>query len=249
MTKLLGGWSQTLALNPLDEFDFMMYGMVTNLDGLTTGSAAYPGWSPERETKPSANPNFKGKTLWSYGGGGCAPQQKPSNMEDVNRIVSATKNKSWDGVDFDDECNMNVPFVIEAMKQLKQKQKETSFGFISGYSYNHPSTADGKILNNKITSIIKSNQCDRLIHYCYADAMWNDNEIKNNVQQAAKRSISNGMDKNKIILALTTNGLTNWNLNYFLDQVIDLDLGGLFIWRYDDISQNHFEIIKKRLGK
>lgn len=77
--------------------------------------------------------------------------------------------------------------------------------------------------------------------------MWND--IKNNVQQAVKRSISNGLNNNKIILALTTNGLTDWNLNYFLDQVIDLDLGGLFIWRYDNISQNHFEIIKTRLGK
>lgn len=61
MTKLLGGWSQTLALNPLDEFDFMMYGMVTNLDGLTTSTAAYPGWSPEKKPSRPQTRNSKAK--------------------------------------------------------------------------------------------------------------------------------------------------------------------------------------------
>lgn len=249
MAKLLGGWSETLALKPLDAFDFMMYGMVTNLDGLTTGTAAYPGWSPEKESKPSASPSFKGKTLWTYGGGGCAPQQKPSNMNDVSRIVSATTNKSWDGVDFDDECNMNIPLVIETMKQLRQKNKETSFGIIGGWSYNHPNTDDGKKLNDKVKSIASSGQCNRLIHYCYGDTMWSDSDIRGNVQQALKRSISNGMDKSKVILSLTTRGLTDWNLNYFLDQVVNLDIGGLFIWQYDEITPKYLDIIKKRLNK
>lgn len=41
-TFITGGWSQSLTGQPLKEFDVMMYGMVTNLDGLTTGTSAHP---------------------------------------------------------------------------------------------------------------------------------------------------------------------------------------------------------------
>ncbi|UYH52112.1 hypothetical protein N5W20_04465 [Candidatus Kirkpatrickella diaphorinae] len=249
MSKLLGGWSMSLTRDPLNEFDYMMYGMVTNLDGLTTGTASRPGWSPEKSAKPQGAPGFKGQTLWVYGGGGCSPQEKPSDINDVSRIVAATVDKNWDGVDFDDECNMNMCLVIEAMKQLKEHKKETSFGFIAGYSYNHPTTASGKKLNQKVSSIIASGQCNRLIHYCYAAAMWNKDDILGNVRQALERSLAFGIEKEKVILALTSRGLTDWNLNYFLDQVIDLDIGGLFIWRYDQLSADHLQIIRNRLGK
>lgn len=125
-TFITGGWSQSLTGQPLKEFDVMMYGMVTNLDGLTTGTSAHPGWSPEKQNKPDTLPGFKGKTLWVYGGGGCSPQQKPANEDEVLRIVEATVDRGWDGVDFDDECNMNTERVIEAMKRLKEARKETS---------------------------------------------------------------------------------------------------------------------------
>ena len=39
------------------------------------------------------------------------------------RIVEATVDRGWDGVDFDDECNMNTERVIEAMKRLKEARK------------------------------------------------------------------------------------------------------------------------------
>lgn len=249
MSRLLGGWSMSLTRYPFNEFDYIMYGMVTNLDGLTTGDINTPGWSPENESKPDMNPCFKGKRLWVYGGGGCAPEGKPSSTYEVSRIISATLNKNWDGVDFDDECNMNITLIIETMKKLKENGKETSFGFIAGYSYNHPNTEAGKKLMDKVNMIIKSEQCNRLVHYCYGSAMWNKDDIVNNVKQALEKSISYGMDKDKIILALTTKGLTDWNLNYFLDQIINLNLGGLFIWRYDEITPHHLQITKERLNK
>ncbi|WP_338512061.1 hypothetical protein [Erwinia aphidicola] len=88
---ITGGWSQSLSGRPLKEFDVMMYGMVTNLDGLTTGTPASPGWSPEKQDKPDNTPDFKGRTLWVYGGGGCSPEGKPSNQDEVLRIAEATK--------------------------------------------------------------------------------------------------------------------------------------------------------------
>lgn len=78
----------------------------------------------------SAEVNFR-----VYGGGGCSPEGKPSNKDEVLRITESTKNRGWDGVDFDDECNMNTDLIVEAMKQLKVCHKDTSFGFIAGYSY------------------------------------------------------------------------------------------------------------------
>ncbi len=58
-TFITGGWSQSLTGQPLKEFDVMMYGMVTNLDGLTTGTSAHPGWSPEKQNKPDTLPVLK----------------------------------------------------------------------------------------------------------------------------------------------------------------------------------------------
>lgn len=246
---ILGGWSQSLSSNPLKEFDVMMYGMVTNLNGLTTGTLANPGWSPENEDKPDNGPGFNGKTLWVYGGGGCSPEGKPSNQDEVVRIVEATKNRGWEGVDFDDECNMNTELVIEAMKQLNKYQKETSFGFISGYTYNHPATDNGKKLIEKVNNIIQSGQCDRFIHYCYATSMWSHSDIIGNVIPALKKTITLGAESKKCILAVTTKGMTDWNLNYFIDQVLDFNLGGLFIWGYEELKEEHYKIIKNRLRK
>ncbi|HAT5001564.1 hypothetical protein [Serratia marcescens] len=249
MNKFItGGWSQSLAGQPHKAFDVMMYGMVTNLDGLTTGTSSQPGWSPEKQNKPDTLPGFNGKTLWVYGGGGCSPQQKPANEDEVLRIVAATVDRGWDGVDFDDECNMNTERVIEAMKRLKEAGKETSFGFIAGYSYNHPNTENGNKLNEKVRKIIQSDQCDRFIHYCYAAAMWSNDDILANVIPALKQSLANGAENKKCILALTTKGLTDWNLNYFIDQVLDFNLGGLFIWNYANLTDEHDKIIQRRLG-
>ncbi|XAO72250.1 MAG: hypothetical protein AAYR33_05070 [Acetobacteraceae bacterium] len=79
--------------------------------------------------------------------------------------------------------------------------------------------------------------------------MWNKDDILGNVRQALERSLAFGIEKEKVILALTSRDLTDWNLNYFLDQVIDLDIVGLFIWRYDQLSADHLQIIRNRLGK
>lgn len=83
MNKFItGGWSQSLAGQPHKAFDVMMYGMVTNLDGLTTGTSAQPGWSPEKQNKPDTLPGFNGKTLWVYGGGGCSrSKSRPMRMK------------------------------------------------------------------------------------------------------------------------------------------------------------------------
>lgn len=246
MKKLIGGWSMALDVAPLDEFDITMYGMVTNLEGLTTGSRAAPGWSPANNHKPFAEKTSSG--LWVYGGGGCSPVGRPSSDGEVQRIIDVTVQQQWDGVDFDDECNMDTDRVIQAMAGLKANNKQTSYGFISGYSYNHPQSVTGQKLAEKVKKIIQSGHCDRLIHYCYASAMWSESDIKNNVRQALQTSLDYGMPKAGIILALTTRGLNDWSLNYFLDQIVTLDVGGLFVWRYTALTDAQRTVIKNRLS-
>lgn len=78
--------------------------------------------------------------------------------------------------------------------------------------------------------------------------MWSNDDILANVIPALKHSLANGAENKKCILALTTKGLTDWNLNYFIDQVLDFNLGGLFIWNYANLTDEHDKIIQRRLG-
>jgi hypothetical protein len=79
--------------------------------------------------------------------------------------------------------------------------------------------------------------------------MWSNEDITGNVIPALKRTLEHGAENKKCILALTTKGMTDWNLNYFIDQVLDFNLGGLFIWKYEDLKDEHYKIIKDRLWK
>ncbi|WP_224770948.1 hypothetical protein [Pseudomonas sp. FEN] len=243
----LGGWSQTLSREPLPHFTQMMYGMVTNLDGLTTGTAGTPGWSPATSTAPRPH-DYTGKVLWTYGGGLCSPKAKPANQDEIDLIVNATLDKGWDGVDFDDECQMNIPNVITAMRILKRQGKQTRFGFISGYTYNTPTSSNGMALNDKVRQVVQSGHCDQLVHYCYASRMWTDAEIERYVGQSLERTLAHGANTGQLILALTSRGLTDHNLRLFLDQVIQKQIGGLYIWAYHQLLPSHQCTILERLG-
>lgn len=242
-----GGWSQRLNRTPLPAFTHMAYGMVTNLSGLTTGTAAAPGWSPAGSCAPRLG-GFTGPVLWSYGGGLCSPRECPVDDTAIQQIIQATERGAWDGVDFDDECSMNIEHVTQAMQQLKQRNKHTQYGFIAGYSYNRPLTTAGAALNQKVRSVIASGHCDFLVHYCYASRMWTDSEIEQFVGKSLERSLDHGAHAKQLILALTSRGLTDHNLELFLDQVIRLQLGGLYVWAYENLSATHTRRIVERLG-
>jgi len=242
---IVGGWTQNPANKPFPGFSHTMYGMITNLDGLTTGTADAPGWSPEKTSAPNISP---GVAMWTYGGGLCSPDAMPATSEQVQRIIDCTEQKQWAGVDFDDECHMNIDNLIESMQRLRPLQ--SSYTFLAGWDYNNPSASDfGKEINNAVLNVSNANAADRFALMCYASAMWSEQDIKNNVSQAIDRTINiNGVDKKQVILALTPAGLTDWNLNYFLDQVEEFDIGGLYIWDFTSLKAEDYFTITNRLG-
>lgn len=246
-TYELGGWSQSLSRAPMAGFNPIIYGMVTNLEGLTVGTSAAPGWSPATARAPRLN-GHAGPVLWAYGGGLCSPRGRPASDAEVQRIVDVTLANDWDGVDFDDECSMDIERVTQAMEKLKQHGKRTSYGFIAGHTYNHPATQAGKRLNDKVRQVIASGHCDRLVHYCYATRMWTDSEIEQFVGQALERSIAHGACARQVILALTSRGLTDHNLKLFIDQVERLQIAGLYIWAYHELTTEHQQSLYERLG-
>lgn len=242
---IIGGWTQSLSDMPPAGFSNTMYGMVTNLEGLTTGTAASPGWSPANNQAPAV---ASGNALWTYGGGLCSPNAMPASAEQVQAIVSAAKDNGWAGVDFDDECSMNIDNLVQAMQQLKPLQ--TSYTFLAGWDYNNPSASShGQQINNAVKQISNAGAADRYMLMCYATAMWNQSDIEANVSQAIERTINdNGVANKDCILCLTPAGLNDWNLNYFLDQVTHYEIGGLFIWDFPRLSAADLATIKNRLG-
>ncbi len=61
------------------------------------------------------------------------------------------------GVDFDDECSMNVNMLLETMSQLKSLNKECSYTFLAGWDYNNPSaSSSGPKINQAVKTIAQS---------------------------------------------------------------------------------------------
>lgn len=237
---VIGGWSQSLSTVPPKSFTYAMYGMVTNFPALTVGTATAPGWSPATTPAPQFPPC---QVLWTYGGAGGAPTGTPSAPSDIQAIVDATRNQNWAGVDFDNESNMNVANIATTMQALKTAGKETSYTFLAGWDYNNnPQGPAG------VKEIAASGAVDRFILMCYADGMWPMADITANVGPAIEKTIAQGVPPQKVILALTYNGLTQENLDYFLNQVTTHQIGGLFIWEYPMLSSTDLNYICTKLG-
>lgn len=235
----IGGWSQDLNAQPPSEFTYTMFGMVTNLNSLTTGA----GWGPGNHQAP----NTPGKTLWTYGGQGAAPAGMPATQSDITAIVNANNAGDWDGVDFDDESSMNVDNLVATMKGLEGKEK--SYTFLAGWAYNNPTDANGgNAINTSVKNIAAEGVCDRFVLMCYADTMWDMNDIENNVPQAIKRTMGYVGDSKKVYLALTPAGLNSTNLQYFLNQVTANNLGGLLVWDYPALLPADLDTIVSTLG-
>ncbi|MES0447750.1 MAG: hypothetical protein ABUJ92_14545, partial [Desulfobacterales bacterium] len=93
---IIGGWSQNPKNSSPATFSYIMYGMITNLAGMTSGTPTAPGWSPARTIAPAG----AGKVLWTYGGGLSEPKKMPENEAQIQAIVNATSENRWAGVDF-----------------------------------------------------------------------------------------------------------------------------------------------------
>ena len=225
----IGGWTQTWTQVPDSSFSYVMYGMVTSLKELKTGGGQGPN-QPPIDTGST-------KALWTYGGGFCKPEGYPTD-DGIDAIVNATVDNGWAGVDFDDECNMNIPNIIETMKRLKAAGKETSYTFIAGWAYNNNPDA-----RTVVQEIANSGYCDRFVMMCYAAEMWDDQTIKDNVGPAVEKTINFAGDCKKVILALTPAGLNAQNLEAFLNYVLDNQLGGLFIWNFKLLKRTDLDTI------
>lgn len=243
---VLGGWTQEVSNKPKPEYTYTMYGMITDLKNLMSGTGS-GGWSPEQQTRPE--PTSPGaKVMWTYGGEGACPDNMPA-IEDIDRIVNTTRDKNWDGIDFDNESKMNIENVINVMEELKKSSKTTSYTFLAGWNYNNPgSSTEGEIENENVKKIAEENVSDRFVLMCYGAEMWSMSDIEANVGQALERTIGYVIDKKKVMLALTPHGLNTENLTYFLEQVKSKEIGGLFVWDFTQLKDGDLETIKTTLG-
>ena len=237
---IIGGWTQKLSAVPPKSFSYAMYGMITNFPGLTSGTKEWPGWSPAKTAAPQHAPC---KVLWTYGGAGGLPEGTPASQPEINAIIDATKTQNWAGVDIDNESEMNIDNIAKVTTELKKTGKETSYTFLAGWSFNNtPGEA------NNIKMLVANGNVDRFILMCYGGAMWSMQDIVSNVGPAIEKTIAQGVDPKKVILALTHKGLTPENRDYFLNQVTDHNIGGLFIWEYPSLNPDDLKEICSKLG-
>lgn len=238
---IIGGWTQTLGAVPPETFSYTMYGMVTNFPDLTTGTAASPGWSPKTTPPP---PIPAGEVLWTYGGAGGYPSGTPATQEEIDAIVAATNGQGWGGVDFDNESTMNAENIATTAETLKAHAKSASYTFLAGWNYNNQPEGGSA----DVALLAQRGAIDRFVLMCYGDAMWGMQDIEANVGPAINKTIALGAPRKSVILALTYNGLTDQNLEYFLGQVTGNEIGGLFIWEFPQLRPEYLAAIQNKLG-
>lgn len=239
---ILGGWTQSLNDIPPTQFDFAMYGMITNLSALTSGTPDAPGWSPAR----SGPPDSGAQRLWTYGGGLCTPDAMPASTADIDAIINASRTQNWAGVDFDDECNMDIDNIIATMRAVKPAS--TSYTFLAGYDYNTAGSSSGQRTNAAVQAIADADVSDRFILMCYATKMWDMSDIQKYVPASIERTIGYVGNAKQVVLALTPAGLNEENRTFFLDQVSEYDIGGLFVWNFPSLAMDDLEAIATALG-
>lgn len=93
--------SQSRHSQPWTTFDGILYGMVGNLDRLTTGTATFPEWRPAKQSPLS----HTGKKFWRYGGVGCSAAGNSLNTAQWVRNVVATASQDMNGVEAMSERN------------------------------------------------------------------------------------------------------------------------------------------------
>ena len=186
---IIGGWTQNTQDSAPETFSYVMYGMITNLEGLTSGTPSAPGWSPASTPAPQA----AGEVMWTYGGARCTPTGMPASDSNIEAIVDTTHSQGWAGVDFDDECSMNVANLIAAMGAL-QPSEQTSYTFLAGWGYNNPDASpEGAATNEAVRQIVQARVANRMVLMCYADAMWPMPDIEANVGPAIARTLAYGV--------------------------------------------------------
>ncbi|CAM3951167.1 hypothetical protein VA7868_01121 [Vibrio aerogenes CECT 7868] len=237
---IIGGWTQEIHVQPPVTFTCTMYGMVTNLKELATGTPPKQSWNWSPKTTPAPTV-IHGDVMWTYGGAGAVPDDMPAG-EQLDEIASTCTRGSWAGIDFDNESRMNITNVIAVMEQLKASGCPTSYTFLAGADY-----VDSG--DSTVQSVVESGVCDRFVLMCYGGQMWGMNDIERYVSRAIEKTIHEyGVPEKKVILALTPAGLTAENLDYFLQQVKTHHIGGLFIWNFQLLNAEDLETICTQLG-
>ena len=268
----IDGWWPSNVPTDSTEYDIINLGMIQNLKTLSTGS----GFEVKTQAKPEYTRNTK-NVLFTYGSEGGYPVDYP-NSDMIVKLEEAVSANNWDGIDFDDESNMNIDNINTIMSSIVKSGdgKSCSYTFLAGLDFiqgSQPQT------DSNLIELASKGNCDRYILMCYGGSMWSDGAIKTITPKAIQRTIDKiGKDNaKKVYLAITSASLTDSGLSYSLDCIIgksveiyqviwnpDLqkdeykpydppkylknpEIGGLFVWRPQNITESQMDSIKAGL--
>ncbi|HIB85358.1 MAG TPA: hypothetical protein EYO59_12400 [Chromatiaceae bacterium] len=237
-----GGWTQNLGAFPKRGMTTVMYGMIEDLEGLTTARGC-DSWSPVETHAPL----ISASSLWSYGGDGCFPRGMPDSDPLIDKMISATTCKCWSGIDVVNGCGMDSDKIITLFNKMHWKQK--SYTFYAGSKFNNPEQhPEGEFANNEVLKIYMYTDVDRFILKMYDGVMWSLESLHSYVGPGMKRLLNMGVPAKKIFATATTKGLTIDALNHIIDEIKRLKVGGLFIWDYENLLPPHLDLINTRLS-
>lgn len=237
-------------------------GMVTNAFDVATG-ANHPLESYQVQIETAKAPVIPGaEVLWVFGGADfnfnqawgspgvptALPVTSPvypgeSSKSTIDNLRQWTLGNGWSGIDFDDELSsasgvgsgFNVQNLAQLIADLDQAGRDTSYTVLAGLDFSN----EGWEYNNlKNIWAEQGGAIDRVQLMLYATAMWDKPTSDKSVPSSIQAALGLGVPAEKIILGVTTNGLTSDNLQDWINSIVGgassyspgVRLGGLFVW-------------------
>jgi len=194
---------------------------------------------------------------WTYGGQGAAPTDYPAkegDSGDVSDIETLTQSKYttseidpntkvaktkaiWDGLDIDDESELNEGRLKTLLKSTKLSDKTFTYTVLVGADWCDDTL--GAKDRKKVKELYATNKISRVNVMAYGDAMWSESEIDSYLSKSLTRLKDDcGVPYANMRLGMTTEGWSKAKCKKFAKAIKDKKLAGYMVWEFEKIEDN-----------
>jgi hypothetical protein len=224
---------------PFANLDFLNYGYLTCIQTLQNGPCGSPGIRAASDGPPGGT-NGAECVKFTIGGASCS-----TSGWNPNTVVSAVTQYGWCGVDVDNECSMT------AIQMNAQFQAANNAGVTSMFSVLGPSQLQGLTISGPqyyatltfwgAEWCSASNPAPGCVEY-------NPGGYEQQLPAFIQGVLGYGVPSRNLLLGLHSQGIDSSTIQFWCDQIISNNLGGVMISFITTMDTTLFQELQTCLG-